>query len=283
MSSATAPPPALRFFGLFEVLHDLDLPATESEGLYEGFHASLYDVLTAADEFDVPHYLERARRTGGPVLELACGSGRLAIPLARDGLAVTAVDIAPAMLRLLRRRLLSEPADVARRVRPVLADARTLELEEPHRLAIVGAMSICLLPSDEGRAAMFAAVRRALARDGLFCLDYLRTTPAALRAQDAETLAIPQPGPRSTRVTLLGRRWIEEEGVQLVNFYTEDVDPLGRTRRHLGSTTKAVVDGAQLRSQLAEAGFEVVAEETTQALGDGETAEEVRLITCAAA
>jgi SAM-dependent methyltransferase len=281
-ATATAPPSSdgLRFFGLFEVLHELELPATQTEDLYDGFHAGLYDVLTGADDFDVPHYLERAQATGGPVLELACGSGRLALPLARAGYEVTGVDIAPDMLRLLRRRLLSEPAEVARRVRPLLADARTIELERPHRLAIIGAMSICLLRAPEDRAAMFAAIRRALAPDARFCLDYLQTSPAALRAQDAEVLALPQRGPRSTRVTLLGRRWIREEGVQLVNFYTEDVDPLGRTRRYLGSTTKAIVDGGELRAQLSESGFEVESEQTTSTLGEGETAEEIRLLTC---
>jgi len=281
-TTATAPSSAdeLRFFGMFEVLHDLDLPATQTEDLYDGFHAGLYDVLTGADDFDVPHYLERAQATGGPVLEIACGSGRLALPLARAGYEVTGVDIAPDMLRLLRRRLLSEPPEVARRVRPVLADARTLEVDRPHRLAIIGAMSVCLLRSHEDRTAMFAAIRRALEPDARFCLDYLRTSPAALLAQDAEVLALPQPGPRTTRVTLLGRRWIRDERVQVVNFYTEEIDPLGRTRRHLGSTTKAIVDGDELRAQLAESGFTVESEQTTQTLGEGETAEEIRLLTC---
>ena len=272
----------LRFFGLFSVLHELDLPATQAEDLYDGFNAGLYDVLTGADEFDVPHYLDAARRTGGPVLELACGSGRLAIPLARAGYDITGVDIAPDMLRLLRRRLLSEPPDVAARVRPLLADARTFEADRPHRLAIIGAMSICLLRSHAERVALFAAVRGALAPDGIFCLDYLQTSPAALRAQDAEVLALPQPGPRSTRVTLLGRRWIPDEAVQLVNFYTEDIDRLGRTRRHLGSTTKAIV-GPELREQLREGGFEIESEITTQTLGAGKTAEQIRLLTCRAA
>ncbi|HEV2787511.1 MAG TPA: ATP-binding cassette domain-containing protein [Solirubrobacteraceae bacterium] len=103
------------------------------------------------------------------------------------------------------------------------------------------------------------------APDGLFCLDYLQTSEAALLAQDAEFLALPQRGPRSTRVTLMGRRWIRAERVQLVNFYTEDIDPLGRTLWYLGSTTKAIVDGDELRAQLDESGFEIARADDAEA------------------
>ncbi len=47
----------------------------------------------------VAFYTALARETGGPVLEIACGAGRVSIPIARLGFAVTGLDIAPKTLR----------------------------------------------------------------------------------------------------------------------------------------------------------------------------------------
>lgn len=272
----TNPPP--QFFGLFEVLHGLDLPGTEVGDLYEGFHAAFYDFLTGGDDYDIPHYVRAAEEHGGPILEVACGSGRLAVPLARAGFEVTAVDIAPDMIARLRRRLLAEPREVALRVRPQLADARRMTIDRPHRVALIGAMSVCLLRDPRERIAVFRGIGDALAPDGRFLLDFLETSPEALRAQDAEVLALPARLTGVKRFTLVGRRWLPEENAQLVNFATEEVDPLGRTRRYLGTTLKAIVSETELREQLAEAGFDVLGIDTTQTTGDG--AERVRLLTC---
>ena len=64
-----------------------------------------YDAFYAADPppmvaGDVAFYERLAREAGGPVLELACGTGRVALPLAEHGLDVTGVDSAPAMLAI---------------------------------------------------------------------------------------------------------------------------------------------------------------------------------------
>src|SRR5450756_1427839 len=55
--------------------------------------ARLYDVDLLEDPGDVDLYLALASRTGGPILEIAAGSGRVALPLALAGYDVTLVDI----------------------------------------------------------------------------------------------------------------------------------------------------------------------------------------------
>jgi len=77
-----------------------------------------YDlVFGISGEAEVAWYLDKARTFGGPVLDLACGTGRLALILAREGLQVTAVDQSAGMLRLFQRKLAVEPAEVWQRVR----------------------------------------------------------------------------------------------------------------------------------------------------------------------
>ena len=56
------------------------------------------------DSGDISFYLELARASGGPVLELGCGSGRVLLPIAREGIPVTGLDVSPEMLDELRRK-----------------------------------------------------------------------------------------------------------------------------------------------------------------------------------
>src|SRR5512141_1164153 len=84
--------------------------------------ARLYDVDLIEDPGDVELYLALARRTGGPVLEIAAGSGRVAIPLAAAGFDVTAVDLDPAMLARAAAASEAEGSAVRKRLDFVEAD-----------------------------------------------------------------------------------------------------------------------------------------------------------------
>ena len=67
-------------------------------------------------EAEVAWYLAKARAFGSPVLDLACGTGRLAVILAREGYQVTAIDQSMGMLYLFQRKLAAEPAEVRQRI-----------------------------------------------------------------------------------------------------------------------------------------------------------------------
>jgi len=138
--------------------------------------ARLYDVDLLEDPGDLDLYLALAARTGGPILELAAGSGRLAVPLAEAGYEVTAVDIDPAMLARLALRLDEaarvEPA-VRDRVRAVEADLLGLELPagSRFRLAIVALNSILLLDSRQSQRDALETMARHLEPGGVAVVD----------------------------------------------------------------------------------------------------------------
>src|SRR5688572_31494367 len=87
---------------------------TSERSLYD--EPALYDRVVAPPAASLGFYLDEARRGGGDVLELACGTGRLTIPIARaladEGRRVTALDLAPAMLDAARRKAADAAADV---------------------------------------------------------------------------------------------------------------------------------------------------------------------------
>ena len=97
---------------------------------------------------DLPLYLDLARAEGGRVLEVACGSGRVAVPLARAGHHVVGIDISPHMLALARAKLDKAGA----RAHLEQADMRTFDVRQhgPFDLAIVAVKSFAYLtePSD---------------------------------------------------------------------------------------------------------------------------------------
>lgn len=87
------------------------------------------DYEAAGYEDDVPLYVDLARASGGPVLEMGCGTGRVLLPVARAGIEVVGVDSSPRMLERLEERLAGEPEAVRRRVRLVQGDVRTVRVE----------------------------------------------------------------------------------------------------------------------------------------------------------
>lgn len=131
--------------------------------------ARFYDWEHAIFQDDVPMYLGFTRRTGGPVLELACGTGRLARPLAAAGIDVVGLDSSPDMLAIARREL--EAAGLAERVTLVEADLRDFDLGQPYPFAFVALDSFGLLVQRDDQLAALRQIRRHLLPGGLLLLD----------------------------------------------------------------------------------------------------------------
>jgi len=91
---------------------------------YDAFYSSSAPQIAGVVAF----YDRVAREVGGPILELACGTGRIALPLAKAGLHVTSVDRSEAMLTIARRKLASLPASVQERLTLVNQDMSALNL-----------------------------------------------------------------------------------------------------------------------------------------------------------
>jgi len=145
-------------------------PITESQG---AVLARLYDLDLSEEPGDLDLLLALAARTGGPILELAVGSGRLAVPLAEDGYEITGVDLDSAMLARARRAADAAGTAPARRLRLVDGDARTVRLPEAgsFNLAFIPLNSIFLMGSRADQAAAVATLAAHLAPGGLAVVD----------------------------------------------------------------------------------------------------------------
>ena len=144
--------------------------------------ARLYDAFPF--EADLPLYLELARAEGGRVLELACGTGRVLVPLAEAGNRVVGLDASPHMLALAREKLAAAGPAAAARARLVQGDMRCFELGDedgaPFDLAIIAVKSFGYLVDRADQQRALAAVAAHLRPGGLLALDLLNPTPAWL-------------------------------------------------------------------------------------------------------
>ena len=109
---------------------------------------------------DLPLWRELAGE--GPVLDLGCGTGRVALDLAARGVPVVGLDVDGALLAALRERAGGAPVET------VCADARSFDLGRTFPVVLAPMQTIQLLGGRDERAAMLACVRAHLEPGGLF-------------------------------------------------------------------------------------------------------------------
>jgi SAM-dependent methyltransferase len=156
---------------------------------YAGF-AAVYDRWAADMTEDIPFYVELAREADGPVVELAVGTGRVAIPVASEtGRRVTGIDLSPAMLE--QARAAADAAGVDLDLR--LADMRDFALDEPAALVYCPFRSLLHLPSWADRRRTFERVAAALRPGGRFAWNAFCFDPAVAVRLDGQHQTEPVP------------------------------------------------------------------------------------------
>lgn len=198
-----------------------EAPAVSTSGEFDD--PARYDLEYGHAGADVPFYRGLAERSGGSVLDLATGTGRVALALARDGHAVTAVDISPAMLA----HAAAKPG--AEDVEWVEQDARSLKLRRRFDLVTLAGNAFQQLLTNDDRDAVLRAVYRQLLPGGTF----------------AFALRFPQPAELARRVDLpeLWHTYLDAEGRQVVVSGTQHYHPVAQAMHH-ETYRHFAVDGA---------------------------------------
>jgi trans-aconitate methyltransferase len=135
-------------------------------------------VLARTDQ-DVAFWEEVCRAAGGPVLELACGAGRVTMPLAAAGIDVVGLDVDPAMLSAMPRRTLSPPLLLA-------ADMARFALARRFAAVIIPYNSFQLLTEAREADACLRLVAEHLAPAGCLALEVTDFQAGAVHAEVAE-------------------------------------------------------------------------------------------------
>jgi SAM-dependent methyltransferase len=216
----------------------VDYAQTDVSSPYDTI-AELYDPWSASVVEDVGFYLEEARRSGGPVVELGVGTGRIAVPIAADGIRVIGVDSSRGMLDVCARRAALAGVQMDLHV----ADLREPPVRERVPLVIAPFRSLLHMHTDADRRAVLESVRRLLLPDGRFVFDVFA------------------PGKEDIEQT--HDRWLEREpGIFEKALWDEERRTLTLTVRGEDAETTMTVSWLppqEWRRLLQETGFEVEA------------------------
>ena len=226
------------------------------EALYDAEHRTLVA--------DIDLYLDllHEARVRGPVLELACGSGRVAAPLALAGHSVTGLDLSAEMLRRARARRRTLPPEAAARLRFSLQDMRSFHFRQLFGAAIIPFSSLALLPEPADRAACLDCVARHLSPRAPLVIDLpcpVSGSPPGGARVVTSRFRLPRWGHEVEKV-------VEEvadptRGTIRVHYRYRLVPSAGGAPVEIAETSfeLARVERRQIEGQLYAAGFDVVA------------------------
>ncbi len=223
-----------------------------------------HDLECGAYTEDLALWRELADRTGGPLLDIGAGTGRVTLELAARGVEVVALDLCAPLLTALARRGEGLP------VTTTVADARDFRLDREFSLILVPMQTLQLLGGRSGRGAFLRCARAHLRSGGLLTA----ALADAMDCFDDERWLPPPPQARLILDVLYSSqllRVVEDEGRAAIHRRREIVRP-----RAPGETQEVVVyldrvSAEQVAAEAREVGFipepPLYIEETDQYLG----------------
>jgi SAM-dependent methyltransferase len=211
--------------------------------------------------FDIERYREIVKESGGPVLELCCGTGRVAIPLAREGYDVTGVDISPAMLQKFKNALEKEEPAVNNRITLLEQDITQLSLgEKRFQIGILAFNSLLCIPDFHQQRAVLHAVASHLIAGAKLLIDIVNPLQLKLDGDP-----VPKPfftrkdrntGNIYTRFFTMGP-FETDHKQQLAGWYDE-ITPEGFVKRRHYSLFWRPIFRFEIELMLQEAGFRLL-------------------------
>jgi SAM-dependent methyltransferase len=177
---------------------------------------------------DVQYYVTEAARIGGPMLEYGVGNGRIALPVARHGVAVTGVDQSRAMLADLKGRIGLERDDVRGRIRMRMGDMRAVRLKSRFPLVICPFNTALHLYTRDDVERFLARVRAHLTPDGTFIVDLAVPSFVDLMRDPARGFRGANFRHPTTGDIVRYAERFDYDCIRQVLFVTTDFEPLGR-------------------------------------------------------
>ena len=133
--------------------------------------ATIYDLDIGDKTDDIPMYLRYARMQRSPILELACGTERILLPLAKQGFEVYGVDNSPAMLEVARQKIAREEDSIRGKITLIDGDMQNVKLDTKFSLVIIAFNSFLHLFTHKDQAQALENIREMLSDDGLLIID----------------------------------------------------------------------------------------------------------------
>jgi SAM-dependent methyltransferase len=232
--------------------------------------ARLYDLDLSEDPGDLDLYLALAARADGPIVELAVGTGRVAVPLAAAGHRVVGVDLDRAMLDRARERAGRVGEAVANRLTLVEADLAEVRLADlpaagsgtgsGFSLAILALNSVLLLAERGRQRRALQAMADLLAPGGIAVVDaWLPGAEDLVRFDGRLSLEWLRTDPETGRevAKLASARYDAANRIVTLTTVFDEAEPGGAPVRWTRSDAMRLLGGDELRGHAEDAGLEI--------------------------
>jgi SAM-dependent methyltransferase len=229
------------------------------------FTADLYDyVVPYRTRPDIEFFVDAAKASGAPVLEVGCGSGRVLIPTARAGVDIVGLDLSSGMLGICRKRLSEEPEAVRSKVRLLQGDMRNFDAGQTFKLVTIPFRPFQHLITVEDQLSCLTSIRRHLVDGGQLILDLFNPWLEALVEDNigqefAEEPEFTTPDGRRVirkHMRVSRDRWNQVQEFELIYYVTH---PDGRCERLVHAFPMRYLFRFEVEHLLARSGFEVQA------------------------
>ena len=232
--------------------------------LYDSIIADYYDTspLVSNRKQDLAFYLEQAAASRGPVLELGCGTGRIAIPIAESGVSVTGLDISKKMLERAEHKRSSLAPERRDLLRLIHGDMTSFDLREQFPLITIPFRPFQHLLSVEAQLNCLTCARRHLADGGRLVMDFFQTDGARMhdpKFLEAHFVAeYEMPGARKVRLFERIVAFHRAEQCNDVEMAFEVAQPGGLMERHVFAFTFRYFFRYEVEHLLARCGFRLL-------------------------
>ncbi len=226
--------------------------------------ANLYDLdQRNVTQDDIPFYLDYASEINGDILELACGTGRVTIPLAKAGHNVWGLDLSKEMLDELNKKIESD-SQLKQKINLIHGNMTSFDLNHKFSLIFIPFRSFQSLLKVEDQNACLTNVKNHLSQDGYFIIDvfrpYAKLDESWIRPEALDWEIEDESIGNMVRRTHI-RREIDIENQIIypeLNYYV--VDKEGKERKIVEHLSLKYYYEEQMRSLLIANGFKIVEE-----------------------
>lgn len=195
--------------------------------------AEWYDIFyAAADPGDLDFYHGLCRASGGPILEIGVGTGRIALPLAKDGMEIVGIDLYEPMLKVAQQRAL-DVAPLDGSLKLIQADMRNFDLKRKFPVVTIPARTLLLATTEEEQIDTLCRAVQHLGDDGTMAFNLFYPDPEMLADDpDEEFLLEVVEKPDGGRYVLTAKNHFDldsqlNHGTQIA----EELDPKGKVLR----------------------------------------------------
>lgn len=224
---------------------------------YDRF-AWAYEYFNSLSAEKISWFLKFARQTDGPILELACGTGRMMTILARDGFEIDGIDLSDGMLAIAETNLSTLDKNIRRRINIHKMNICDFHLERRYALVYLADNSFLELGSREEQWRLLGCARRHLLPDGIFLMvvrrhDEKKYENGIRIVPESKSIRNPTTGESITRRV----EWKIDRGKKSVlgTMHYEITAPDGRKSGESFSLVTPILSTDDYFSMLAEAGF----------------------------